>query len=122
MSRLPAAVQPPDPGVHLQTAAGVQRLPGAEVPRPAAAAPAQDSAQEAAAPAHLRPGPGEPWLVEAGHVTPCSPLIGPGVEEDRGEADQVPRPGSANVRATEEDPREVSSSRMQQSGDPDLSR
>ena len=57
--RLPAAVQPPDPGDHLQTAAGVQRLPGEEVPRPAAAAPAQDSAQEAAAPTHLRPGPGE---------------------------------------------------------------
>ena len=57
--RLPAAVQPPDPGDHLQTAAGVQRLPGKEVPRPAAAAPAQDSAQEAAAPPHLRPGPGE---------------------------------------------------------------
>ena len=59
VSRLPAAVQPPDPADHLQTAAGVQRLPGAEVPRPAAAAPAQDSAQAAAAPAHLRPGPGE---------------------------------------------------------------
>ena len=125
MSRLPAAVQPPDPGHHLQAAAGVQRLPGAEVPRPAAAAPAQDSAQEAAAPAHLRPGPGEPWLVEAGHVTPCSPLIGPGVEEDRGEEDQVPGPGSAQVRAAQEDPGAggaASSSWIQQSGDPDLSR
>ena len=103
MSRLPAAVQPPDPGHHLQTAAGVQRLPGAEVPRPAAAAPAQDSAQAAAAPAHLRPGPGEPWLVEAGHVTPCSPLIGAGVAEDRRQEDQVPGPRPAQHRGAQED-------------------
>ena len=53
-------------------------------------------------------------------MTPCSPLIGPGVEEDRGEEDQVPGPGSAHVRAAQENPRAASSSRMQQSGEPDL--
>ena len=41
---------------------------------------------------------------------PCSPLIGPGMEEDRGEEDQVPRPGSAQVWATQEDPGAPSSS------------
>ena len=58
-------------------------------------------------------------------MTPCSPLIGPGVEEDRGEEDQVPGPGSAQVRAAQEDPGAggaASSSWIQQSGDPDLSR
>ena len=45
-----------------------------------------------------------------------------GVEEDWGEADQVPGPGSAHVRAAQEDPCAASSSRMQQSGEPDLSR
>ena len=39
--------------------------------------------------------------------TLCSPLIGPGVEEDRSEADQVPGPGSAQVREPEEGLREA---------------
>ena len=54
----------------------------------------------------------------------CSPLIGPGVEEDRGEEDQVPGPGSAQVRAAQEDPGAggAASSSRQQSADPDLSR
>ena len=56
---------------------------GAEVPRAAAARPAQDSAQEAAAPTHLRPGRG--------------------VAEDRVQEEQVPRPRHAEVRGTQED-------------------
>ena len=52
--------------------------------------------------------------------TPCSPLIGPGVEEDRGEADQVPGPGSAEVREPEEGLREASH-RGVPSQPPDLS-
>ena len=38
----------------------------------------------------------------AGHVTKCSPLIGPGVAEDRVQEEQVPRPGHAKLRDTEE--------------------
>ena len=120
--RVAAGVQPGDPGGGGAQAARVPRLQRQTVPRAAAARPAQDSAQEAAAPAHLRPGPGEPWLVEAGHVTPCSPLIGPGVEEDRGEADQVPGPGSAQLREPEEGLREASQQRGVQPQSPDLSR
>ena len=52
-------------------------------PRPAAPVPAQASAQEAGAAAHLRPGPG--------------------VAEDRGQEVGVPAPGHAEVRAAQED-------------------
>ena len=53
------------------------------IARPAAPFPSQDSAQEAAAPTHLRPGRG--------------------VAEDRVQEEQVPRPGTAKLRDTQED-------------------
>ena len=59
LCRFAAGVQPGDPGGGGAQAARVPRLQRQTVPRAAAARPAQDSAQEAAAPAHLRPGPGE---------------------------------------------------------------
>ena len=53
------------------------------IPRPAAPRPAQDSAQAAGAATHLRRGRG--------------------VAEDRVQEEQVPRPGHAEVRGTQED-------------------
>ena len=80
--RVAAGVQPGDPGGGGAQAARVPRLQRQTVPRAAAARPAQDSAQEAAAPTHLRPGRG--------------------VAEDRVQEEQVPRPGTAKLRDTEE--------------------
>ena len=65
-----------------QKTAGAEWVPGKEVPRAAAPRPAQDSAQEAAAPPHLRPGRG--------------------VAEDRVQEEQDPRPRTAKLRDTEE--------------------
>ena len=66
-----------------QATAGAEWVPRQEVPRPAAPRPAQDSAQEAAAAPHLRPGRG--------------------VEEDRGEETHLPGPRTAKIRNASED-------------------
>ena len=66
-----------------QKTAGAEWVPGQEVPRAAAPRPAQDSAQEAAAAPHLRPGRG--------------------VEEDRSEETHLPGPRTAKIRNASKD-------------------
>ena len=81
--RVETRVQPDHTEPRQQKTAGAEWVPGQEVPRAAAPRPAQDSAQEAAAPTHLRPGRG--------------------VEEDRSEETHLPGPRTAKIRNASED-------------------